>query len=267
VGPLGPGLCYAAEGLFARVTLEGAPQTGWPVRPRPAVQAPDSAAACTPLSLVRQGRADYLFQSRDGRLYLYDQDGRLYDGWPLAGPGAAAGTPLLLDLHLHAEQDLDLVAVGTTARITGLSPGQDGLETVDESRLMVWSGLGAAETGWPMWRGSPWRSGAVPTSTPLPGPIRALLSAGSHICYPSPLRDGPLHVRAQAGRDAAARVVVYNLEGEEVSTAGPQAVRAGEPFEITLPLAGIASGVYVCRLEIADGTVSETSVVPFAVAR
>jgi len=216
---------------------------------------------------VRQGRAQYLFQSRDGRLYLYDQDGCQQDGWPVAGPGAAAATPLLLDLHLHAQADLDLVAVGTTARITGLGPGQDALETVDESRLSVWSGLGAAESGWPMWRGSPWRSGAVQTLVPLPGPPSALLSAGSHICYPSPLRQGPLHVRAETGRDAAASVVIYNLEGEEVSAAGPQAVRAGEPFEITLPLAGIASGLYVCRLELADGRASETSIVPFAVAR
>jgi hypothetical protein len=265
--PVGPGLSYVGEGLTGRAVLGGQPRIGWPLRPQPAIAPPESLVAPQPLEVIRPGdalRSDILFQSRDGRLYLYSSEGQLQPGYPLPGPGRVAGTPLLADLD--GDGECELAAVGTFERVQGV--GDDGWELVTEavSQLATWEGVGPCqEGGWPMWRGSAWRSGhpRLPAVAPEPGHG---LVAGSHICYPSPLRGDMLHVRGEAYRAGTAKVTVYDLEGEEVAAAGPSAVLDSVPFEIMLPLRGVASGMYICRLEYrsTEGA-SQTSIKSFAV--
>jgi hypothetical protein len=91
---------------------------------------------------------------------------------------------------------------------------------------------------------------------------------GSHICYPNPLTSSPLHVRAEATQNGQARVSIYNLEGEQVATAGPQTVFGGEPFELVLPFDNLAGGMYLCRLVLeCDCGGSQTSVITFGAAK
>ena len=66
-----------------------------------------------------------------------------------------------------------------------------------------------------MWRGSPWRiNGSRQLASELVG--NYLLAPGSHLCYPNPLTEGPLHVRARSSQASTVRVNIYNLEGEWV---------------------------------------------------
>ncbi|MBU1074352.1 hypothetical protein KKG45_14000, partial [bacterium] len=262
--PLAPGLGYVAEAGFVLAGVGGFPLTGWPVAPRISVTATGGAGAPSPLVAQIGGRAYTLFASRDGRLFLYDRDGRLASGWPLAGPGETAGTPLLMDLD--GMPGLELVAVGSILRISGYDDSGD--PTGDPvSRLSAWSLPGTADAVeiWPMWGGSDRRAetaGAV-TAPPVGA---ALLTSSSHICYPTPLTGEELHVRALANRDCQVRAYLYNLEGEEVRTSAVVQARGG-PVEILLDVESVVSGVYICRLIADDGGSREVSVRPVVIAR
>jgi hypothetical protein len=266
------GLAYLEDASFALRTASGVSLRGWPVRPDPVAQFPTPETSPSPLRTeFADGTRAVLFGSRDGRLYLYDEEGRLLPGWPASGPADIAGTPLLLDLQFDGR--LDLVSVGSFERIIGVDPDDDRLLTETVSSLAIWTDFAdsqpfsAGVIGWPMWQGTPWRVlGRWNILRPRDG--GGLLAAGSHVCYPNPLTDGPLYVRGLSSASVAVRVTVLNLEGEEVAASGPRRFPAGEPFEVQLPLDEAASGLYLCRLRVqaADG-VSEISVVPFAVAR
>ena len=76
-----------------------------------------------------------------------------------------------------------------------------------------------------------------------------------------------LHVRGQLRGPGRALVTVHDLSGEQVAATPWRAVAAVEPFSLDVDLAGVASGLYLCRMVVKgdDGT-SDESVVTFAVA-
>jgi hypothetical protein len=262
--PVAPGPTYVGDDVFIASGNDGYPRTGWPVQPRIPVKSAFSASAATPLVFVVEGRTHVIYASRDGRLYLYDETGRLAEGWPLAGPGQTAGTPVLADID--GEPGLELVAVGATSRLAGYD--EDGEPVGDAvSSLAVWRlpGTETATVEWPMWGGSAMRSANVSTSSG--GPVgTALLVADSHICYPAPLVQGDLHVRVVANRDCLMRAYLYNLEGEEVRVAGPVHASGG-PFEIVMDVDIAVSGVYMCRLVAESDGIREVSIRPVTIAR
>ncbi len=281
LSPLAGGEAFSGGGLFARATASGHPAAGWPVRPFPAADV--ASLPTTPSPLIASATAALgaqagaisgaavlpaagtLFQSRDGRLYLYDGAGRLASGWPVAGPSATAGTPIWDRLD---EAGPKLLAVGTFPRIVGRDADTGTLATRPVARLMVWSSPAFAYSrfDWPMWQQNPWRAPAARSEGVAAG--SGLLVGGSHFCYPSPLGSGPLHVRAVFNARCTARAYLYNLAGELVASSPPSVVPGPGPFEIELAVEKIASGMYLCRL-VADGSGggSETSVVSVAVAR
>ncbi len=262
------GVAFNSGSRFAIASPAGIFQQGWPREPLPPVTAAAVELSPSPL------RADrvVVFQSRDGRLFLFDDAGQLQAGWPLAGPSATAGTGLLVDLDGDGAREL--VANGTTLRIRGIDTTADELITQPVTSLAVWSPVGPITsdpeerlTGWAMWRGNPWRnSGPSPGKAVFAG--GKYLVTGSHICYPNPLTTDRLRVRAEARQPGEASLQILNLEGEEVATAGPTTVPGGEPFEFEIPFTQYASGMYLCRLVFrctCGG--SETSVITFAATR
>ena len=89
---------------------------------------------------------------------------------------------------------------------------------------------------------------------------------GSHFCYPNPLKGDVLYVQARSRGLAQARAELYNLEGEKVTESPWQPVSAVEPFSIALPVDGIVSGMYLCRLTLKSaGGGLDHSVVSLAV--
>jgi hypothetical protein len=262
------GVAFNSGQRFALTSPAGVTLQGWPRQPQPLVEVATPAQTPSPL---RSGH-EIVYQSRDGRAFCYDNQGSMQPGWPVAGPSAAAGTGLFLDLD--ADGNREFVACGTALRIDTIDTEAAELVTVPLASLVIWSPVGRPDTtpaerlrGWTMWRGTPWRNpGQAESSLATSG--GNLLVAGSHFCYPNPLTTDNLRVRAEARQPGEAQVVILNLEGEEVVAAGPTAVTGGEPFEIELPFANFASGVYLCRLEFrCECGGSETSIVTFAAAR
>lgn len=267
-GPLSPGGAVVAAGVLGRVGQGGDWLDGWPRRVLPAVGTGPASALVSRIVDAPTGYDHYLFTAADGRLWARGSRGEDVPGWPLQGPAASIGTPVLGNFGGGVETDL--AAAGATARIVGNADGGARLVTDPVSELVVWHDVASAQNRWPMWGGSPWRSGdwdaagflGVPPVAPGGG-----LVPGSHFCYPNPLTGGVLHVRGQLRGPGRALVTVHDLSGEQVAAAPWRAVAAVEPFSLDVDLTGVASGLYLCRLVVRgdDGT-SDESVVTFAVA-
>ncbi len=264
--PLAPGLAYATDGGFVRAGRSGAPETSWPHLPAVAVSAADESVAPSPLSAMLGDGTLTLFASRDGRLFLCDDDGDVLTGWPLAGAGATAGTPLLMDLD--GVSGLEVAAVGSATRLVGHDPDGEDNEFAPVSRLAVWSvpGTGEAEGHWPMWRGAPSRSAPAPGPGTTPGG-EGLLAEGTVFVSPAPARGDRIAARAVLNDDAVLRAFLYNLEGEEVSRSAPVRGFAGEAVEAGLDISGAVSGTYICRIVAEGDRGREVAVKPAAIAR
>lgn len=267
-GPPGPGGALMASGRLGRVGQAGDWLDGWPRSVAPTATAAGAAALVARL-VDAQGAGDhYLFTASDGRLLARGARGEAVAGWPLQGPAAAAGTPVLGDFGGGADQDL--AAVGTFRRVTGNADGGAALVTTPVAEIVLWHDVAGAAR-WAMWGGTAWRSGDWDRSGFVGVPAVAAgagLVPGSHFCYPNPLTGEVLRARAQMRGPGRARVTVHDLVGEQVAATAWREVAAVEPFAIEVPLPGVASGVYFCRLVVVDRDGrSESSVVTFAVER
>jgi hypothetical protein len=271
--PLGVGGSFVGDDFLGRTGHAGYWLDGWPRRPLEPMSATPGPGAGSPLvaELVESSHSldQYIFPTRDGRLYGFGTLGEKENGWPLGGPARSAGSPALG--KLTGETLLDLAAIGSFPRITGAGTDSTGLDTEFVSAVAVWRDVALTGAVWPMGGGSPWRNGSYDAAEwltlPIPDPGTGLVS-GSHHCYPSPLLSGPLYVRGQVRSPARARAYVYNLEGEEVASTGWRDVAAVEPFAIEIALDGATTGLYLCRLVVeSDGGGTDHSVVQFAVVR
>lgn len=269
--PLGPGQSFLGDGVLARAGSYGHWLDGWPRRPEPALEAGADSVAASPLVV---GLLDsdlplwqYLFAARDGRIFATGTLGEDVPFWPLAGPAQSAGTPAVGCVGETGA--LDLVAIGTFARITGWDDASDSLEGEEISSIFLWKDLFRSDALWPMWGGSPWRNGEYDLDAFSSPPYAAGgsgLVPGSHECYPSPLLSGPLHVRGALRSEGRVRAYVYNLEGEEVARTDWVTVGSPDPFTIEVPVDGAVTGVYLSRIEVEsnDGS-QESSVRQFAI--
>ncbi len=271
--PLAPGGAYVGQGLLGRITSNGSWFDGWPRRPFNTFEDADVNMAGCPLVVNLPGEPtplrQLLFPVADGRIFGMGLKGESVPGWPLAGPGSSAGTPAVG--RVRGGLGSDLVAAGTFGRITGLDEENNVLDTEDISTLVIWSDAADDNPLWPMWGGSPWRNGdwnMNQWTNPITIAPGSGLVSGSHICYPSPLGSGPLHIRASVRGASQVMAAVYNLEGEEIASSDWQEAVAVDPFTITFQLDDMVSGMYLCRV-VARSAAGEldSSVIPFAVER
>jgi len=261
------------DGWFGNFGPYGDWEDGWPRRPLPGFAVADTMVAAGPLSASLAGnvlsRPQIIFTAPDGRIFAYGPRGEPEAGWPLAGPGASAGTPALGQLagDLHH----DLVAIGTFARIGAMDADTGEAQTTLRSVVALWPDVAVPAGSWRMWGGSPMRNGfwdAEEGAPPAAGAAGTGIISGSHICYPSPLTGNILYVRARLRGSGRVRAHIYNLEGERVMSTDWRDVPGQSAFDLPVNLQNAVSGMYLCRLEaVADGGAGETSVVPFAISR
>jgi hypothetical protein len=235
-------------------------QSGWPSRPQPAVD----VSGCQPLALDLDGR-HHLFATRDGRLYLVDEDGRVGADWPVAAPADLTATPAIVRRSYENQPGIALAVAATTPAVTGVDAEDEILETQAVARLRTWAMPQAGDAVGPqgaMYGGGPERGGAIGDLSATPTGGAANLAA-HHVCYPQPLTTTELRVRGWIPAAGTARAVILNLQGETVRDTGAVPVPGGQVFELPIDMSGVASGLYVCALQ-AGG---ETSVQSIAVAR
>lgn len=271
LSPLAPGGAFVGAGLLGRAGHYGHWLDGWPRLPRESIEAsPDSCAGSPLVATIPDSDLplrQYLFPVRDGRIFGLGTQGESAPYWPVGGPARSAGTPATGPIIGAGSGDL--VAAGTFRRITGLDGAAAELEGADVSMIYLWQDVLGADALWPMWGGSPWRNGSYDRNASIAPPFVAAgtgLVPGSLSCYPNPLVSGPLYVRGSMRSPGRARAYIYNLEGEEVVRTEWEPVSTADPFSLEVDIAQAATGLYLCRLEVADeaGGV-ESSVIQFAV--
>jgi len=124
-----------------------------------------------------------------------------------------------------------------------------------DNRSSEWLGAG----------GGNHRTGAgLASDLALAGPIAAFRN--SVVYYPSPLTGNEATLRFFSPTNRTARLVVFNLEGEEILRSSIPVV-GGQINEHQFNLADISSGLYICQLthETDDGL--ETTTTTLAVER
>lgn len=271
--PLSVGGAFVGEDIFGRVGHGGYWKDGWPRRPQTAITPVEGAGAGSPLVAELAASVhnldQYIYPTSDGRLFGLGTMGEPEAGWPIGGPALNAGSPALGTLG--GDSLLDLVAAGAFPRISGTDSGTNELETVMSSSVFLWRDVALSGAVWPMGGASAWRNGNYDAagwqSMPMVSPGEGLVS-GSHRCYPSPLLQGPLKVRGQVRAPSRARAFIYNLEGEEVTTTAWFQVASVDPFSLEVPLDGVATGLYLCRLVVeSQSGATDYSVIQFAVVR
>jgi M6 family metalloprotease-like protein len=105
------------------------------------------------------------------------------------------------------------------------------------------------------------RDGASGTPADLGALSTLVAERDRFFVYPNPARGDEATFRYFSEIPGRARLTVYNLEGEVVDTLSHEG-GAGVVEEIRWPLAGLASGVYMCRLDVptADGGILHRSI-------
>ncbi len=157
----------------------------------------------------------------------------------LVSPGGYTGPPL----------DRQFV----NGRVTGF-----GLAAAaDESRrTSEWRGPGGGSA----------RRGSEGVAQGLGPAAPSAAETGRVVLYPNPMVGDQVTVRFFSGGSRPARLSVYNLEGEEVATADIP-VNTGSVNEFSLPLPGVASGLYLARLEYDAGSGIEIRTLTLAVEK
>jgi M6 family metalloprotease-like protein len=228
---------------------------GWPYRfglePGLSSDPEPGRTKASPLAadLDGDGRLEILSHLRGGALCVWSATGERRRDLEASLPAFAAGTPVVHDLD--GDGTPELAAIGRFDRSLGYSAGPESLTVAPFAELAVWSLPAAAtEVAWGELGGGPghaFRDDGVHMVVPQPNDP----GLAGFIVGPNPARD---EVRARIALTQAAQVkgVLYNLEGQVVAAAQRDGA-AGTIVELVFDTRGLASGVYLTRLELSTG--------------
>ncbi len=190
------------------------------------------------------GRNELYVTTDGGHLLGFDATGRLLGRLPLLW-GDRGRSSLLVGDTTDDGRVLWLAD-------TGGRPAQGSGPTAAGGRVVGFlpptAGRASGTSEWLGPRGGRHRSGTTGIPADL-GALSTLVAERDHcFVYPNPARGDAATFRYFSPQAGEARLVIYNVEGEEVARLSHHG--EGETVEeIHWSLAGLASGVYLCRLE------------------
>ena len=228
----------------------GALATGFPV----------SISRSDPVGILRSspvlgdvdgdGSIDIAVGTPGGMLVAYDHQGLLVDGWPLTCSGTIEASPALTDLD--GDGDIEILA-------------GDGA-----GWLNVWDLSAGPEPDllpWPLWGRDVRHTGAYPQEALPPAPEDGDLMPGASVYnYPNPTQGSATTIRYSLGQEAEVRIRIYDLAGDLVDEF-PGTGHAHTENEVDWDLAGVASGVYLCRVEARGSGATQTAFCKIAVVK
>jgi M6 family metalloprotease-like protein len=196
------------------------------------------------------GSIDIAVGTPGGLLVAYDHQGRLLDGWPLTCSGAVEASPALTDLD--GDGDIEILA----------GDGAGWLNAWD-----LPAGPQPDLLPWPFWGRDVRHTGAYPQEALPPGPADGDLMPGASVYnYPNPTRGQTTTIRYSLGQEAEVTIRIYDLSGDLVDEF-PGTGHAHTDNETVWDLTGIASGVYLCRVEARSSGSTQTAFCKIAVVK
>jgi hypothetical protein len=211
----------------------------------------------------------------DGQVRGHTRRGRPLDGWSYLGGGGQGLYPVILDLD--GDGALELI---TTEDVTVAVPDTTDVTQGDESpgiprvgRVIVRSlGTGTGQGPWPVFRHDAARSGRAPGPATEPGDGFPGLMSQTFV-MPNPVlrrEDTGFHYQVRSDVQRV-KVQVFAADGRLVRTLdGPVDVHTDNLLRWNLTNEngnGVASGIYVARIQAEAGTSVEIRTVTFVVIR
>ena len=216
------------------------------------------------------GRVEILFPRGDGSVHGFGPDGTRLSGFPRAVPDGLGATPAIADLE--GDGGLSLVALGTAGSIAGSDAVTDSLLTAPFTALAVQSLPGSRAGGnadWFAYQRDLTRQGRWTRTSP-PETASNPVEPGSFKVYPNPVTAGEVHARVVLNKRATVRIEIYTLEGERAASKQVAANPGGvihTPFDESIGVGGLKSGVYILRLLVESQNGTEPFVKNFAILR
>ena len=184
-------------------------------------------------------------------IYGFGVDGDLLPGFPVLTPAAPVHTPLLADVDGDGTVDVAAVADGAV-HVWKPSSWHSGF---DSGAATAWAQAGGNAAGT--------RAHEPLGDLSQPNPTGDLLPAARAYCYPNPVDGvvGRATVRFFLAREARVTVRVYDAVGNQMDRLETQDLRGAADNEISWPMDGYASGLYLCQLSArgADGSKGEVT--------
>lgn len=215
------------------------------------------------------GRPEALFPLDNGLLVALEPDGRATSGWPISVPGGADDTPLLTSLN---GSDFPPDPPGQAWEHLIAGGGFDGslgayqLPVPADSTAFTVDGV-SARTPWAGFAGNRRRSSMLEdVYLTSPVVVAGALAPGSVYCFPNPAHGDEIGVAYTLG-DGVDQVIIRVLDpmGREIQRITPAPQSTQNVAKILLH--GMASGVYLVRVEAKRAGSSEVAFQKFAIVR
>ncbi|MEX1276297.1 MAG: T9SS type A sorting domain-containing protein, partial [Bacteroidota bacterium] len=245
------------------------------------------------------GRKEILIVSSKGRLYGFNGQGVLLDGFPvdlgLPAPAVMYG-PLVGDvngdghseiLNIDVKGDLWSYSPASEKRaemlfragdITAKSPSflhrrlngstTLGFVSVDGRGQIAAFDLSVPYSSlWPMFRYDPAGTAFASAVTPSPKPITSEFLPRSRVYnWPNPVYTSSTQIRYFTSEDAEISVKVFDLAGEKITELNARST-GGVDGEVRWDVSGVQSGVYLARVEATANGRSEVAIIKIAVVK
>lgn len=164
--------------------------------------------------------------------------------FPLAALGAVRTSPLFCDLDGNGA--LELFALTDNGYVHRWDLGRLSLDAGMEQ--VVWGEFGQDAHNTHTF------PAALEAETPY-GPKDRVLFAGRAYCYPNPVAGDEATIRFYLGRAAPVHLEMYTQVGELVDALDAAGTAAQSENEVRWNTRGLASGLYLCRIEAAQEVV------------
>ncbi len=224
-------IVFTGDNKLWAFNYNGTPATNFPIT----LNAPQSLGVLSSSPILadidNDKKVELLFGSPQREVLAYNRDGLLLSGFPLSCGDTVASAGIVLDLNQNGTPELGFAAQDGQVYFFSLS-------TTFDTGSIFWGMLGenAAHT-------NSFPSGSLPS---VPGPAEFLVS-NSVYSYPNPAQRQAT-IRYSLTQAAEVKIKILDLAGsvvDEISTSG----QAQTDNEYVWDCSGVASGVYLCRLE------------------
>lgn len=262
---------------------------------------PDEAFVTAPVlaDLDGDGRKEILIVSSSGRLFGFNGQGVLVDGFPVKfgspAPAVVYG-PVVADVKGNGRQEIVNIdmkgdvwtyspADGNKPEprfrigdITQKSPSFFRRRTATSSNL----GLASADVlgniavydfsvpynaSWPMFRHDAGGTSFASAVIPSPKPISSEFFPKSRVYnWPNPVYASSTNIRYYTSEDAEISIKIFDLAGDKVTELQARST-GGVDGEVRWDVSGVQSGVYLARVEATGSGRSDVAIIKIAVVK